>query len=124
MSDASNSPSSTVTRDGWAVAGVQRPAGADGKARVEVIVRGKTTGHVDRGDGVDLVRIAIWDDGQEMDHQIVRVPLDTGSVVEARLGFDGDYATTAEGIGITVTAGAEPGGERIFDLDPFFPRRG
>lgn len=123
MSSTEDAPA-TTTPSQWAVAGVQRPAGPDGRARVEVIVRGKASGSVDRGEGVDLLRIAVWDDGQEMDHKIVRVPLGSSTVVEARLGFDGHVATTADGIGITVTAGADPGGERVFDLDPFVPRQG
>ncbi|MCW5577866.1 MAG: hypothetical protein KIS89_04420 [Dokdonella sp.] len=124
MSETSNRSSSTVTRDGWAVAGVQRAAGADGRARVEVIVRGTATGSIDRGEGSDRLRVSVWDDGQELDFRIVELPLDAATRVEVRLGFDGQYATTADGIGITVTAGTEPGGERIFDLDPFFPRPG
>ncbi|KAB2896459.1 MAG: hypothetical protein DWB45_07385 [Xanthomonadales bacterium] len=123
MSSTEDVPAATAPSQ-WAVAGVQRAAGPDGRARVEVIVRGKASGSVDRGEGVDLLRIAVWDDGQEMDHKIVRVPLGSSTVVEARLGFDGHVATTADGIGITVTAGADPGGERVFDLDPFVPRQG
>ena len=69
----------------------------------------------------DQLRFSVWDDGQEKDFKVVDIPLGRSGVVTVRLGFEGRYLTVADGIGITITAGSEAGGERVFDLDPFFP---
>lgn len=117
MSDEAQAPAT----DGWTVTGMQTRA-ADGEhSRVEVVIRGRVEGRVDRGGGVDQLRFSVWDDGQEMDFKIVNVPLGRVGVVNVRLGFDGRYAIEADGIGIAIIAGSDPDGERVFDLDPFFP---
>ena len=105
----------------WTVAGVQTATGVEGRARVEVLVRGKYTGSVDRGSGVDQLRVAVWDDGQEKDFKVVNIPLGRTGVANVRLGFEGRYLTVADGIGITIAVGSDVGGERVFDLDPFVP---
>ncbi len=84
-------------------------------------MRGTVHGTVDRGGGSDQLRFSVWDDGQEKDFKVVDIPLGRSGVVTVRLGFEGRYLTVADGIGITITAGSEAGGERVFDLDPFFP---
>lgn len=115
---ASNPPA------GWSVAGVQTASGIDGRSRVEVLVRGRHTGTVDRGGGKDQLRVAVWDDGQEKDFKVVDIPLGATVAVSVRLGFDGIYAVVADGIGVTVSVGSDAGGERVFDLDPFVPAQG
>ncbi|HEY6543389.1 MAG TPA: hypothetical protein VIZ64_00640 [Dokdonella sp.] len=105
----------------WVVTGTQTAATDDSHSRVEVIVRGSVNGSVDRGGGSDQLRFSVWDDGQEKAFKIVDIPLGRSGVVTVRLGFEGRYLTVADGIGITITAGSEIGGERVFDLDPFFP---
>ncbi|MEO7431812.1 MAG: hypothetical protein ABIR62_07270 [Dokdonella sp.] len=92
-------------------------------ARVDVVIRGKVEGAVDRGGGADQLRFSVWDDGQEMDFKVVNIPLGKTGVVTVRLGFDGRYAIVADGIGIAIVTGSEPGGERVFELDPFFPEQ-
>ena len=104
----------------WSVSGTQSVTAA-GVSRVEVLVRGKVTGAVDRGDGTDQLRVAVWDDGQEKDFKIVSIPLGRTGIVNVRLGFEGRYATVADGIGIVVTTGSDAGGEHVFHLDPFVP---
>lgn len=108
----------------WTVAGVQTATGVEGRARVEVLVRGKYTGSVDRGSGVDQLRVAVWDDGQEKDFKVVDIPLGTTAALSVRLGFDGLYAVVADGIGVTVSVGSDAGGEHVFHLDPFVPAKG
>ena len=105
----------------WVVTGTQTVAADEGRSRVEVIVRGTVNGRVDRGNGSDQLRFSVWDDGQEKDYRVVDIPLGRSGIVTVRLGFEGRYLTVADGIGITITAGSEIGGERVFDLDPFFP---
>ena len=121
MSDEAKSALSAASRADWVVTGVQNTAADDGHAHVEVVIRGRVEGRVDRGGGMDRLRFSVWDDGQEMDFKVVDIPLGRGGVVNVRLSFDGRYAIVADGIGITITAGADADGERVFDLDPFFP---
>ncbi|MBA8882278.1 hypothetical protein [Dokdonella fugitiva] len=121
MANEASTPSSNAD---WNVAGVQTATGVDGRARVEVLVRGRYTGNVDRGHGVDQLRVAVWDDGQEMDFKVVDIALGTTAALSVRLGFDGRYAEVADGIGIVVTTGSDAGGEHVFHLDPFFPAKG
>ncbi|MGN6519420.1 MAG: hypothetical protein ACTHK2_08365 [Dokdonella sp.] len=121
MADEAITPSSNAA---WNVAGVQTASATAGRARVEVLVRGRYTGTVDRGNGVDQLRVAVWDDGQEMDFKVVDIALGTTASLSVRLGFDGRYAEVAEGIGIVVTTGSDAGGEHVFHLDPFFPAKG
>jgi hypothetical protein len=117
MSDEARTPAPSA----WAVTGVQTAPSADGRSRVEVLVRGRVTGAVDRGSGSDQLRVAVWDDGQEKDFKIVNIPLGQTLVVDVRLGFDGHFAIVADGIGITVTEGSDAGGAHVFHLDPFVP---
>lgn len=123
MSETGSSSPGRVDRDGWTVAGVQRDAAAGTPARVEIMVRGRATGSVDRGDGSDRLRVSVWDDGIEMDFKVLKLPLDTPTPVDVRLGFEGALSEVAGGVGITVVAGPDPNDERILDIDPFFPKR-
>ena len=70
MANEASTPSSNAD---WNVAGVQTATGVDGRARVEVLVRGRYTGNVDRGHGVDQLRVAVWDDG-DSSHSEPRAP--------------------------------------------------
>ncbi|MEO5559669.1 MAG: hypothetical protein ABIO49_07625 [Dokdonella sp.] len=124
MSDEAKAAAAAPPPPTWTVTGVQTVSADEGRSRVEVIIRGKVEGAVDRGDGADQLRFSVWDDGQEMDFKIVNIPLGRSGVITVRLGFDGRYAIVADGIGIAITAGSEAGGERVFDLDPFFPEQG
>lgn len=119
MSDEAKTAASAA--NDWSVTGSQTTTADGGHARVEVVVRGRVEGRVDRGGGVDQLRFSVWDDGQEMDFKVVDIPLGRAGVVNVRLGFDGRYAIVADGIGIVITAGSDPAGERVFELDPFFP---
>jgi hypothetical protein len=123
MSDEAKVPA-TAPPANWTVTGVQTVAADDGRSRVDVVIRGKVEGAVDRGGGSDQLRFSVWDDGQEKDFKIVNIPLGRTGVVTVRLGFDGRYLTVADGIGIAITAGSDADGERAFDLDPFFPAQG
>lgn len=126
MSDQVTAPTNAPPApEGWSVSGTQTVvAGDEGRSRVDVTIRGAVAGNVDRGNGSDQLRFSIWDDGQEKAFKVVDIPLGKSGVVTVRLGFEGRYLTVAEGIGITITAGSEVGGERVFDLDPFFPAQG
>ncbi len=124
MMDETNATSSLPAPATWVVTGVQTGTADVGRSRVDVRVRGEAAGAVDRGTGVDQIRIAIWDDGQEKDFTVVDLPLRKTVSIDVRLGFDGRYLTAADGIGLTITLGAEAGGECVFDLDPFFPDQG
>lgn len=121
MSDEAKAPAAAPAPETWTVTGIQSAATDDGRSRVEVVIRGKVEGVVDRDGGADQLRFSVWDDGQEMDFKIVNIPLGRTGMVTVRLGFDGRYAIVADGIGIAITAGSEAGGEHVFDLDPFFP---
>lgn len=123
-SDEAKAAADASTPTGWTVTGNQAVSAEDGRSRVEVVVRGTVSGTVDRGNGSDQLRFSVWDDGQEKDYKVVDIPLGRTGVVTVRLGFEGRYLTVADGIGITITAGSEVGGERVFDLDPFFPGQG
>lgn len=123
MSDPASPTAAQSLPGNWTVTGQQTAPGDDGRTRVEVVIRGKVEGVVDRGGGVDQLRFSVWDDGQELDFKIVDIPLGRSGTVTVRLGFNGRYAIEAEGIGIAITAGSEASGERVFDLDPFFPDR-
>ena len=123
MSDEAKPPTAASPPATWTVTGIQTAATDDGRSRVEVVIRGKVEGKVDRGGGSDQLRFSVWDDGQEIDFKIVNIPLGKTGVVTVRLGFDGRYAIVADGIGIAITAGSDAGGERVFDLDPFFPEQ-
>ncbi|MEO5625418.1 MAG: hypothetical protein ABIQ70_05365 [Dokdonella sp.] len=123
MSNEAKAPATTTPPETWTVTGVQTAAAEEGRSRVEVVIRGKVEGVVDRGGGADQLRFSVWDDGQELDFKVVDIPLGRTGVVTVRLGFDGRYAIVADGIGIAITAGSEAGGERVFDLDPFFPEQ-
>ena len=120
MTDHARNAGAAPASDGWTVTGT-RTLADDGRARVDVVIRGKVEGRVDRGGGVDQLRFAIWDDGQVLDARVVDIPLGRSGTVTVRLGFEGDVAVEADGIGIAITAGSETHGERVFDLDPFFP---
>jgi hypothetical protein len=124
MSDDAKAPANSPAPASWTVTGVQTVTADEGRSRVDVAVRGTATGAVDRGSGSDQLRFSVWDDGQEKDFKVVDIPLGRTGVVTVRLGFEGRYLTVADGIGITITAGSEVGGERVFDLDPFFPAQG
>lgn len=121
MSDHANAPTAEALPGNWTVTGIQTAPTEDGRMRVEVVIRGKVEGLVDRGGGVDQLRFSVWDDGLEMDFKVIDIPLGRTGTVTVRLGFDGRYAIVADGIGIAITAGSEASGERVFDLDPFFP---
>ena len=123
MTDEAKAPADASMPAGWAVTGVQTVA-ADGRSRVEVVLRGKATGAVDRGGGSDQLRFSVWDDGQEKAFKVVDIPLGKTGMVTVRLGFEGRYLTVADGIGIAITAGSDANGERVFDLDPFYPEQG
>ncbi|MEO7323433.1 MAG: hypothetical protein ABIW82_01245 [Dokdonella sp.] len=123
MSDEAKTPAGASAPATWTVTGTQTMAAADGRSRVDVEIRGKVEGAVDRGGGADQLRFSVWDDGQELDFKVIDIPLGRTGVVTVRLGFDGRYAIVADGIGIAIVAGSEPGGERVFDLDPFFPEQ-
>jgi hypothetical protein len=120
MSDLANVPAGDPASAPWTVTGNQT-ATTDGHARVDVVIRGKVEGLVDRGSGVDQLRFSVWDDGQEMAFKIVDIPLGRSGIVTVRLGFEGEFSIIAAGVGITIAAGSDAGGERVFDLDPFFP---
>jgi hypothetical protein len=120
MSVETNVPAGDPAPSPWTVTGNQT-ATTDGHSRVDVVIRGKVEGLVDRGGGVDQLRFSVWDDGQEMAFKIVDIPLGKSGIVTVRLGFEGEFSIVAEGVGITIAAGSEAGGERVFDLDPFFP---
>ena len=120
MPDDPQAPAAAEAADHWQVSGVQTRT-ADGGAHVEVTIRGRVEGRIDRGGGMDQLRFSVWDDGQEMDFKLVGIPLGRSGVVNVRLGFDGRYAIVAEGIGIVITAGLDAHGERVFELDPFVP---
>ena len=125
MSDQAQTPSNAPAPEGWSVSGTQTVvAGDEERSRVYVTIRGAVVCCVDRGNGSDQLRFSIWDDGQEKAVKVVDIPLGKSGVVTVRLGFEGRYLTVAEGIGITITAGSDVGGERVFDLDPFFPAQG
>jgi hypothetical protein len=124
MSDEAKAPTGASPPTTWTVTGVQAVAAGDGRSRVDVIVRGTVTGAIDRGGGSDQLRFSVWDDGQEKDFKIVNIPLGRTGAVTVRLGFEGRYLTVADGIGIAIIAGSDVGGERVFDLDPFFPTQG
>lgn len=124
MSDEASVAANPPSPANWTVAGVQSAGTDEGRSRVDVTVRGTVTGVVDRGNGSDQLRFSVWDDGQEKDFKVVDIPLGRTGVITVRLGFEGRYLTVADGIGITITAGSEAGGERVFDLDPFFPGHG
>lgn len=123
MSDEAKAPAAAPALANWTVTGVQTVAADHASARVDVVIRGKVEGAIDRGGGADQLRFSVWDDGQEMDVKVVNIPLGKTGVVTVRLGFDGRYAIVADGIGIAIVAGSEAGGERVFDLDPFFPEQ-
>ncbi|MEO6688132.1 MAG: hypothetical protein ABIS07_09070 [Dokdonella sp.] len=123
MSDEAKTAAGASPPATWTVTGTQTAAANDGRSRVDVEIRGKVEGAVDRGGGADQLRFSVWDDGQEMDFKIVNIPLGRTGVVTVRLGFDGRYAIVADGIGIAITAGSDASGERVFDLDPFFPEQ-
>lgn len=120
MSDEPKVPQRTRAPANWTVTGVQAATTA-GSSRVDVVIGGNVEGAIDRGGGADQLRFSVWDDGQEMDFRIVDIPLGRRGVVSVRLGFNGRYAIVADGIGIAITAGADADGERIFELDPFYP---
>jgi hypothetical protein len=124
MSDESKAAAGAPPPATWTVTGIQTAAAGDGTSRVEVVIRGKVEGAIDRGGGADQLRFSVWDDGQEMDFKVINIPLGKTGVVTVRLGFEGRYAIVADGIGIAIVAGSEAGGERVFDLDPFFPAQG
>jgi hypothetical protein len=124
MSDEAKAPTGAPAPVTWTVTGVQTVTAGEERSRVDVTVRGTVTGAVDRGSGSDQLRFSVWDDGQEKDFKILNIPLGRTGVVSVRLGFEGRYLTVADGIGITITAGSDAGGERVFDLDPFFPGQG
>lgn len=105
----------------WSVTGTQAVTAGEERARVEIVIRGTVTGVLDRGHGSDQLRFSVWDDGQEKDFRVVDIPLGRSGVVTVRLGFEGRYLTVADGVGVTITAGSEAGGERVFELDPFHP---
>ena len=121
MSDPATTTSATPAAE-WQVRGTQTVTGGDGQCRVDVQVIGKARGTIDRGNGVDQLRVSVWDDGEEKDFRIVTVALGTTSIVDVRLGFSGRYDNTAGGIGITVAHGTEASDESLFSLDPFFPK--
>ncbi|MEP6882817.1 MAG: hypothetical protein ABI866_12540 [Dokdonella sp.] len=121
MSDPTNASATEPAHGTWTVTGIQTAPTDDGRTRVEVVIRGKVEGVVDRGGGVDQLRFSVWDDGLEMDFKVLDIPLGRTGTVNVRLGFDGLYAIVADGIGIAISAGSEASGERVFDLDPFFP---
>jgi hypothetical protein len=121
MSAPANASATEAPPGNWTVTGLQTAPTQDGRTHVEVVIRGKVEGLVDRGGGADQLRFSVWDDGIEMDFKIVDIPLGRSGTVTVRLGFDGRYAIVADGIGIAITAGSEASGERVFDLDPFFP---
>jgi hypothetical protein len=122
MTDPAQTPAQASTP--WTVTGVQTANADQGHSRVDVVIRGKVEGMVDRGGGSDQLRFAVWDDGQEKAFRVVDIPLGRSGVVTVRLGFEGRYLTVADGIGIMITAGSDAGDECVFDLDPFFPEQG
>ena len=121
MSDAVNTPATDPAPAAWTVSGLQTRTADHGRSRVEIVIRGRVEGRVDRGTGVDQLRFAVWDDGQEMDAKVVDVPLGRSGVVTVRLGFEGEFSIVAEGVGIVITTGSDASGERVLDLDPFYP---
>ena len=121
MSDHAKVPATEPPPGSWTVTGIQTAPTDDGRTRVEIVIRGKVEGLIDRGGGVDQLRFSVWDDGMEMDFKIFDIPLGRTGTATVRLGFDGHYAIVADGIGIAITAGSEASGVRLFDLDPFFP---
>jgi len=123
MSDETRVPANGTATAPWTVTGIQTAAADDGTSRVDVVIRGQVKGAVDRGGGTDQLRFSVWDDGQEMAFKVINIPLGKSGVITVRLGFDGRYAIVADGIGVAITAGSEAGGERVFDLDPFFPEQ-
>ncbi len=121
MPEPVNAPAAEPLPGTWTVTGIQTAPTDDGRMRVEIVIRGKVEGVVDRGGGVDQLRFSVWDDGLEMDFKVIDIPLGRTGTANVRLGFDGRYAIVADGIGIAITAGSEASGVRVFDLDPFFP---
>lgn len=120
MSDDANASPAASTPAPWIVTGQQTATG-DGHSRVDIVIRGKVEGRVDRGTGSDQLRFAVWDDGQEMDFKVIDIPLGKSGTATVRLGFVGEFSVVAEGVGIVITAGSDASSERVFDLDPFFP---
>lgn len=122
MSDQPKAPATAPAPTPWTVTGAQTVA--EGRSRVDVLVRGTFTGTTDFGGGADELRFSIWDDGQEVAFKVVRIPLGQTGVITVRLGFEGRYLEVADGIGISITSGSDVSGQRVFELDPFFPERG
>lgn len=91
--------------------------------RVDINVTGDFTGTNDLGGGVDQVRVSVWDDGAELDFQIVDIPVGDTVTIDVDLGFEGIVGQGAPGVGVYVFDGpAADFGNTLVEEDPFNPQ--
>lgn len=115
---ATAAPALAATLDDWEPTGIQF-VNAD-CARNEYVIQSTITGTTDDVGGFDKVRVSVWDDGDEMDHQVVEVPV--GETVENTtfLSFLGTYGSGAPGVGLEIQE-ADADGEASGALDVIDP---
>lgn len=118
---ATAAPALAATLDDWEPTGIQF-VNAD-CARNEYVIQSTITGTTDDVGGFDKVRVSVWDDGDEMDHQVVEVPV--GETVENTtfLSFLGTYGSGAPGVGLEIQeADADGEASGALDvIDPYYP---
>lgn len=104
------------------VTGTQTIAPLGECSRVDINIVGDVSGTNDLGGGSDQIRFSVYDDGAELDFEIVSIVVGQTVTIDVDLGFEGLYGQGAPGVGVYVFDGPSADfGQVLFDSDPFFP---
>lgn len=105
------------------VTGTETDGGPGDCSFVTITITADIEGINDLGGGNDQVRFSVWDDGTEMDFEIVSVPVGSTETVQVTLTFEGLVGVGAPGVGVYIYDGPDTGDSTVtlFSEDPFYP---
>ncbi len=103
------------------VTGTETDGGQGDCSFVTITITADIEGINDLGGGNDQVRFSVWDDGSEMDFEVVSVPVGSTETVQVTLTFEGLVGVGAPGVGVYIYDGPDTSGSLLFIEDPFYP---
>ncbi len=110
-------PASRATAANISITGTETDGGTGDCSFVTIDITADIEGTNDLGEGLDQVRFAVWDDAQEMDFEIVSVPVGDTQTVNVTLTFEGQVGLSAPGVGVYISSD----GSTVYSEDPFYP---
>jgi len=114
-------PSARAVAGNVSVSGTETDGGPGECSYVTINITADIEGTNDLDGGNDQIRFSVWDDGSEMDFEIVSVPVGETQTVTVTLEFEGLVGASASGVGVLIFDGPTTSGSTLFVEDPFIP---